>query len=370
MDNHPRERFFGLTAAQVGGSVLAATTGAFVASWSGAAGTVIGTALASAVATIGAAAYTASFRRTGHAVRRTAAQVRPGARPNLDPVSTAALTPTPEHTVPAPTRRIELPWGRLALASTAVTLAVLGGITGLEMVTGQPVSTYAGGSSTGTTLGQVLGSGSSTAGSTTGDPGDPGDSSDPSDSGTQDPTPTATPSETSTPEPTPSSPLPTESTPTPTESTPDPSVTPTPSATPTTGDRPHPLSHLDHWTKSSWSSGNGSPCTAVAALRSHETERFRFIRARPRRLPCTSSSAARPRIEGNREDEILDATLELLLEVGYDRLTLDAVARRARASKATLYRRLGAQAQPGRGRDGAHQAGARDGRPRHRQPAG
>lgn len=47
----------------------------------------------------------------------------------------------------------------------------------------------------------------------------------------------------------------------------------------------------------------------------------------------------RPRVEGEREDEILDATLHLLLEVGYDRLTLDAVARRARASKATLYRR-------------------------------
>ena len=47
----------------------------------------------------------------------------------------------------------------------------------------------------------------------------------------------------------------------------------------------------------------------------------------------------RPRVEGDREDEILDATLDLLLEVGYDRLTMDAVARRARASKATLYRR-------------------------------
>lgn len=48
---------------------------------------------------------------------------------------------------------------------------------------------------------------------------------------------------------------------------------------------------------------------------------------------------SRPRVEGDREDEILEATLELLLDVGYDRLTLDAVARRARASKATLYRR-------------------------------
>ncbi|WP_310962734.1 TetR/AcrR family transcriptional regulator [Nocardioides terrisoli] len=51
------------------------------------------------------------------------------------------------------------------------------------------------------------------------------------------------------------------------------------------------------------------------------------------------SPTARPRIEGDREDEILEAAVELLLEVGYDRLTMDAVARTAHASKATLYRR-------------------------------
>ena len=50
-------------------------------------------------------------------------------------------------------------------------------------------------------------------------------------------------------------------------------------------------------------------------------------------------TAHRPRVEGEREDEILDATVDLLMEVGYDRLTMDAVAKRARASKATLYRR-------------------------------
>lgn len=48
---------------------------------------------------------------------------------------------------------------------------------------------------------------------------------------------------------------------------------------------------------------------------------------------------ARPRVEGDREQEILDATLDVLAELGYDRLTMDAVATRARASKATLYRR-------------------------------
>jgi AcrR family transcriptional regulator len=47
----------------------------------------------------------------------------------------------------------------------------------------------------------------------------------------------------------------------------------------------------------------------------------------------------RPRVAGDRELEILEATLEVLADVGYDRLTMDAVATRAKASKATLYRR-------------------------------
>lgn len=50
-------------------------------------------------------------------------------------------------------------------------------------------------------------------------------------------------------------------------------------------------------------------------------------------------ASVRPRVEGEREGQILDATLELLLEAGYDRLTMDAVAGRSKASKATLYRR-------------------------------
>jgi AcrR family transcriptional regulator len=53
----------------------------------------------------------------------------------------------------------------------------------------------------------------------------------------------------------------------------------------------------------------------------------------------TTPDTARPRVAGEREDEILDACVTELLENGYDRLTMDAVARRARASKATLYRR-------------------------------
>ncbi|UMG93143.1 TetR/AcrR family transcriptional regulator [Nocardioides sp. TF02-7] len=62
----------------------------------------------------------------------------------------------------------------------------------------------------------------------------------------------------------------------------------------------------------------------------------------------TSSTAPeathRPRVEGEREQEILEATLEVLGESGYDRLTMDAVAARAKASKATLYRRWNGKA--------------------------
>ena len=53
----------------------------------------------------------------------------------------------------------------------------------------------------------------------------------------------------------------------------------------------------------------------------------------------------RPRVEGDREQQLYDATLEILAEVGYDRLTMDAVAARAKASKATLYRRWSGKAQ-------------------------
>ena len=52
-----------------------------------------------------------------------------------------------------------------------------------------------------------------------------------------------------------------------------------------------------------------------------------------------TETGTRPRVEGDREMEIFEATLAVLDEVGYDLLTMDAVATRAKASKATLYRR-------------------------------
>lgn len=46
-----------------------------------------------------------------------------------------------------------------------------------------------------------------------------------------------------------------------------------------------------------------------------------------------------------REAELLLVTLQLLQEHGYDRLTIDAVANTARASKATVYRRWPSKAE-------------------------
>ena len=53
----------------------------------------------------------------------------------------------------------------------------------------------------------------------------------------------------------------------------------------------------------------------------------------------TTDRASRPRVEGEREQEILDGAIDLLSEVGYDRLTFDTLAAHVRASKATLYRK-------------------------------
>ena len=52
---------------------------------------------------------------------------------------------------------------------------------------------------------------------------------------------------------------------------------------------------------------------------------------------------ARSRLTPERESELYGAVLDLLREVGYDALTMDAVAARTHSSKATLYRQWGSK---------------------------
>ncbi|MBS4728970.1 TetR/AcrR family transcriptional regulator [Mycobacterium sp. SM1] len=59
----------------------------------------------------------------------------------------------------------------------------------------------------------------------------------------------------------------------------------------------------------------------------------------------TADRTAEPSPWSPRETELLAVTLRLLQEHGYDRLTVDAVAATARASKATVYRRWPSKAE-------------------------
>ena len=58
---------------------------------------------------------------------------------------------------------------------------------------------------------------------------------------------------------------------------------------------------------------------------------------------------AKPRlgrkIDHSRDPEILDAALDVLAETGYDGMTVDMVAARAKAGKATVYRRWSSKAE-------------------------
>ncbi len=58
-----------------------------------------------------------------------------------------------------------------------------------------------------------------------------------------------------------------------------------------------------------------------------------------------TATARRSRITPEREAELYGAVLDLLREVGYDAVTMDAVAARTRSSKATLYRQWGGKAE-------------------------
>lgn len=63
-------------------------------------------------------------------------------------------------------------------------------------------------------------------------------------------------------------------------------------------------------------------------------------RRRPQARPAPRDTSDCPDSPWSpRESELLSITLKLLVEHGYDRLSVDSVATTARASKATLYRR-------------------------------
>lgn len=236
-DNPPNK--LELSPTQVVGSALAAVSGAFFASWAGTAGTLIGVAVGSMIATVGAATYTWWLRRTRDAVRRRAALVRQTTlMTNALPRTVAAgpLRERDDTTVlpgdaepgrdpggarPSLLERWDLPWARVALASVVVMVVALAGITAVEAVTGRSVASFAGQDDPhGSTLGNAFDSGA-----TSSTKKDTGTTKKDTTTGTT--TPTPTPSATPTPTPTAA---PTDGTGT----TPSQAPVPTPSADPTT----------------------------------------------------------------------------------------------------------------------------------------
>ncbi len=178
-DIDKKDRSLGLSTAQVAGSALAAMSGAFFASWAGTAGTLMGAAAGSVIATVGAATYTWSLRRTSDAAKRTAALVKQrslvtGSMPSTmaqgplredgsDASVFAGETDLPPSAVEEPpeidtgSRRLDLPWAKLAVVCLAVMVIAMAGITAIELVTGKPVSAVLGKDSNGTTVGHVVG---------------------------------------------------------------------------------------------------------------------------------------------------------------------------------------------------------------------
>jgi AcrR family transcriptional regulator len=69
-----------------------------------------------------------------------------------------------------------------------------------------------------------------------------------------------------------------------------------------------------------------------------------MMHASPKAPKSTATEPSRSRGEA-REEALLTAVTELLAEVGYERMTVDAIAARARASKATIYRRWPGKAE-------------------------
>jgi hypothetical protein len=176
------ERTLGLSPAQVAGSALAAISSAVVASTAGTAGTLIGAAVGSVIATVGAALYTWWLRRTHETAKRVAAKARQAALATQPLPRTVLQGPLrsrkdraaagkgdkedqrrdgedPDAEEPVAKSLRDLPWRKILLATAVVAVIALASITLVEALTGKPVSSITGGSdSKGTSVGNFVGS--------------------------------------------------------------------------------------------------------------------------------------------------------------------------------------------------------------------
>ena len=147
------------------GSALGAVSSAVLLSTLGVAGTLIGAALGSLVITVGGAMYTSSLHATKERVVKVAARnghTAPRARVDRDPGDVVDMPAQEHRSAPLPDGDDEppstswgqtlrdLPWKRITGVAVAVFVVAMGLILAFELTTGRAVSSYTGGSSTGT----------------------------------------------------------------------------------------------------------------------------------------------------------------------------------------------------------------------------
>lgn len=160
-----------LSVVQVVASALAAVSSAVLLSTVGVAGTVIGAAVGSVIATVAGAVYAYSLQASRERVA-AAAQVAAMARANLSrrqeggTRETQQVTAQTQVTPAEPGRPMwraaleRLSWKRVAALATGVFLAAMVAIVAFELVAGRPVSTYTGGTSRDSSSRTTLGGGS------------------------------------------------------------------------------------------------------------------------------------------------------------------------------------------------------------------
>jgi hypothetical protein len=132
---------FELSATQLLATALAAITATVAASFLGVTGTVIGAALASVVSAIGTAVYSHSLRSTQARVREAVPVRR---RAATDGLHSSARLPVPgsdaDECKPGAQARRPSRWHGVAIGSLALFVTVLTLVTGVEIVTGRPLS--------------------------------------------------------------------------------------------------------------------------------------------------------------------------------------------------------------------------------------
>jgi hypothetical protein len=151
-EQDPKERIQ-ISLAQVAASSAAAVSAAVVCSFFGVAGTIIGTAITSMVATVGSALYAHSLRRTKSRLRKLH-QAGAASPPLSEVLKTSQLQG----------RRwlSQLPWRGIGLGTAVVFVFSIGLVTVVEISAGKPLSALFGVSHSGnrgTTLGSVVGVG-------------------------------------------------------------------------------------------------------------------------------------------------------------------------------------------------------------------